>query len=68
MGVARPPARLVIVQAFAVRGVGGVEVELVSKQPGGKPLCHPRATSETILLQPSAFFFLLFFGVPSSGL
>lgn len=46
--------------------------KLVSKQPGGKPLCHPRATSETILLQPSAFLILFFFfffcGAPSSSL
>lgn len=45
---------------------GGQRRGLVSKQPGGKPLCHPRATSETILLQPSAFFF--FCGGPWSGL
>lgn len=61
MGVARPPARTVIAQAFAVR-LGGVR-ELVSEQPGGNPLCHPRATSETIPPQPSAFFAV----PPSSG-
>lgn len=59
IGVAGPPAKMVIAQACRS------DKKLVSGQPGVKPLCHPHATSEEH--ETIVSIAICFCTMPSSG-